>query len=226
MAKRTLADPADTLGESRARVLELPRLADEPLGVRELAERAGLHPNTVRFHLDGLAEAGLIERATEDRAHPGRPRMVYRAVPAAPVNGTRSYRLLAEMLTGMISGMLPEPERAADEAGRAWGRYLTERPAPFERVAPEEALSRLVGVLDEIGFAPDAERDGRSATIRLRNCPFREVAGRHREVICSLHLGLMRGVLEEMRTSLAADRLEPMVEPGLCLAHLTARSDT
>lgn len=215
-----LTDPGGSLGESRARVLELLRAAGEPLDIRQLADRSGLHPNTVRFHLDGLIEANLVERAPEERARPGRPRLVYRAVPSGTADGTRSYRLLAEMLAGLISGMLPEPSNAAAEAGRAWGRYLTDRPAPFERVEPDEALRRLSAILEEIGFAPEAVRNGEEATIRLRHCPFREVAVRHREVVCALHLGLMQGALAEMRTPLTADRLDPLVEPGLCLAHL------
>ncbi|MFZ2173869.1 MAG: hypothetical protein WAW17_07510, partial [Rhodococcus sp. (in: high G+C Gram-positive bacteria)] len=40
-----------------------------------------------------------------------------------------------------------------------------------------------------------------------------------------LHLGLIRGVLAEVRAPLAADRIEPFVEPSLCLAHLTPAPD-
>jgi predicted ArsR family transcriptional regulator len=46
------------------------------------------------------------------------------------------------------------------------------------------------------------------------------VAAQHQDVVCSLHLGLMRGVLAEVRAPLKTDRLEPFVEPSLCLAHL------
>jgi len=44
-------------------------------------------------------------------------------------------------------------------------------------------------------------------------------------VICSLHLGLMRGALERMRAPVTADRLDPFVEPSLCVARLTERED-
>jgi predicted ArsR family transcriptional regulator len=233
---RTLADPvaAAALGESRSRVLELLRAADTPCGVQEIAQRAGLHPNTARFHLDGLVEAGMVERYSESSGQIGRPRTVYRARPAAAATGARSYRLLAEMLTTLIAENVPQPELAATEAGRVWGGYLTHRPAPFERIDAQEAVARLVGVLAEVGFDPAADTPppasgGKAETgarVRLRHCPFREVAERHQEVVCSLHLGLMQGALGELRAPVTADRLDPFVEPNLCIAHLGSKAVT
>ncbi len=234
---RTLADPAPAvvaLGESRSRVLDLLRAADTPVGVQEIAERAELHPNTARFHLDGLVEAGMVERYSESSGQPGRPRTVYRARPAAAATGQRSYRLLAEMLTTLIAEHVPQPEAAATEAGRVWGGYLTQRPAPFDRVDAHEAVERLVGVLSEIGFDPASDTpppaSGREEKtglrVRLRHCPFREVAERHQDVVCALHLGLMQGTLGELRAPVSADRLEPFVEPSLCIAHLGTKAAT
>jgi predicted ArsR family transcriptional regulator len=229
--ERTLADlfRGTPLGESRSRVLDVLRCADAQLGVRDIAGRVGLHPNTARFHLDGLVEAGLAERATEAGGQPGRPRTVYRARPAAAAADQRSYRLLAEILTTLVVQHLPKPIPAAVEAGRAWGGYLTERPAPFERVDADTAVGRLVGVLAEIGFDPEAEKPDQradppdaAARVRLRHCPFLEVAEHHRDVVCSLHLGLMQGVLAELRSPLTADRLDPFVGTSLCIAHLSA----
>ncbi|HEX9042757.1 MAG TPA: hypothetical protein VF838_17375 [Trebonia sp.] len=40
-------------------------------------------------------------------------------------------------------------------------------------------------------------------------------------MICSLHLGLMRGALARMRAPVTADRLDPFLEPRLCVAQLT-----
>jgi predicted ArsR family transcriptional regulator len=222
MSQHTLTDqaPGPVLGESRGRVLDVLRAAAEPMGVQEIAERTGLHPNTARFHLEGLVDAGLAERRAEERHRPGRPRMLYRARAGESVAGQRSYRLLAEMLTGLVADTLPHPQRAAVAAGEVWGRYLAERPAPLHRVDAEEAIQRLSAVLADAGFAPGPVGDPRKPVIPLRHCPFREVAEQHRDVVCSLHLGLIRGVLAEARAPLLADRLEPLVEPSLCLAHL------
>jgi len=218
------AEDASPLGRSRSDVLDMLRAAEGPLGVREVAARMGLHQNTVRFHLEALVEAGLAVRETEDRETPGRPRIGYRAAADAP-NGRRRYRLLAEMLTTLIAGTMPSPGQAAEEAGREWGSYLTEQPAPYQRLTTEESVAKLTAIMTEIGFAPQAEANGGQYQLRLLQCPFREVAQQHKEVICGLHLGLMRGALTTMRATVRADRLEPFVEPGLCVARLSAPQD-
>lgn len=228
-AEQILApEEGSPLGRSRADVLDMLRAADGPLGVRDVAQRMGLHQNTARFHLEALVEAGLAVRETEDRQAPGRPRIGYRAVADGPA-GRRRYRLLAEMLTSLIAATMPEPGRAAEEAGREWGAYLAEQPPPYQRPGAAEAIAKLTAILEELGFAPRAEADGDGDEGRYRlclhQCPFREVARHQQEVICSLHLGLMRGALARMRAPVSADRLDPFVEPGLCVARLTASED-
>jgi predicted ArsR family transcriptional regulator len=217
-------EDASPLGRSRADVLDMLRAADGPLGVREVAQRMGLHPNTARFHLEALVEAGLAVRETEDRETPGRPRIGYRAAADGP-GGRRRYRFLAEMLTSLISGTMPEPRTAAEEAGREWGAYLTEQPPPYQKLSAGESLAKLTAIMEELGFSPQAEAGDHGGKYRLclRQCPFREVARHHQDVICSLHLGLMRGALERMRAPVSADRLDPFVEPSLCVASLTER---
>ncbi len=214
------------LGRSRAEVLDMLRAADGPLGVREIAQRTGLHPNTARFHLEALVEAGLAVRETEERETPGRPRIGYRAVADGPA-GRRRYRLLAEMLTSLIAGTMPEPARAAEEAGREWGAYLAEQPPPYQRLTAEQAVAKLTAIMEELGFSPQPEggEGGGRYRLCLRQCPFREVAQQHQDVICALHLGLTRGALARMRAPVTADRLDPFVEPSLCVARLTARDD-
>lgn len=214
------------LGRSRAHVLDMLRGADQPLGVRDVAQRTGLHQNTARFHLEALVEAGLAARETEERETPGRPRVGYRATAEAS-GGRRRYRLLSEMLASLIAGTMPEPGAAAEAAGREWGKYLTEQPPPYQRLSAAQAIANLSSTLDELGFAPEPPSgDDGHYQLNLRQCPFREVAREHRDVICALHLGLMRGVLSQLRAPVTADQLEPFVEPSRCVARLTVGEDT
>jgi predicted ArsR family transcriptional regulator len=214
-------DSEPRLGDTRARVLGLLSAAGSPLGAKEIAGQAGLHPNTARFHLDALVAAGLASRAPQARPGPGRPTMAYRALEAGGAAGQRRYRLLAEMLASLIAGVMPEPGKAAAEAGRAWGRYLTEQPAPFERVDADQAIRRLTATLEEMGFAPDPPAGEARPQVRLRRCPFRDVAQNHQDVVCQLHLGLMQGALAQMRAPVTADALQPFAGPSLCIAQLT-----
>ena len=212
-------DKGAPLGERRARVLDLLRTGG-PAGVQQVASQTGLHPNTARFHLEALVGAGLAERSPHARPAPGRPSMEYRATGSDGPAGQRRYRLLAEMLTSMITGVMAQPGEAAAEAGREWGRYLTEPPPPYQRIDTGQAIERLTGALQEFGFAPEAVTEGGRHRLRLRQCPFREVAQRHQDVVCALHLGLMQGVLTELRAPVTAGRLQPFAEPGVCIAEL------
>lgn len=227
MARRELtrADPSSdvALGDSRARVLAVLQAARAPLGVNEIASQVGLHANTTRFHLDALIEQGLVERAIEERDVPGRPRTLYTATADSARTGRRSYRLLAEILTSYLATHTKQPARAALDAGEAWGRFLTQRPAPFRRVDAAAATRQLVETLDDIGFAPEAVTAGRERKILLHHCPFREAAEEHRDVVCTVHLGLMRGMLTELDAPIEAEGLDPFVEPNLCITRLTPR---
>jgi predicted ArsR family transcriptional regulator len=77
-----------------------------------------------------------------------------------------------------------------------------------------------------VGFAPEATTVRRERQVLLHQCPFREAAIEHQEVVCSVHLGLMQGLLSELDAPLTAERLEPFVEPGLCVTHLGRRDDS
>jgi predicted ArsR family transcriptional regulator len=206
-------------GVGRRRTLQSLQKAPLGLGVQELAERVGLHANTIRFHLDRLMNDGLVQRHVELRTTPGRPRLTYTAV--AETSDRRSYRLLARILAGFMTDALPDAARAAAEAGRAWGHVLTERPTPYRRTSRHTSVATLVRVLDDLGFAPEAMPGTKPQEILLRNCPFREVAEENLGVVCAVHLGIMQGVLAELRSPVTADQLEPFVEPSLCVAHLT-----
>jgi predicted ArsR family transcriptional regulator len=129
------------------------------------------------------------------------------------------------MLTSMVAATMADPGDATEAAGREWGAYLAEQPPPYQRLTAAEAIAKLTAIMEEMGFAPREQAGDGDGQYRLslRQCPFREVAQLHRNVICSLHLGLMRGALARMRAPVTADRLEPFVEPTVCVASLTAR---
>jgi predicted ArsR family transcriptional regulator len=208
---RALADP------SRARILA--ELADAgQLDARELAGRVGLHVNTVRVHLNALAEAGLVESETLPPQGRGRPRVAYSASAAAGEEGGRRYRLLAEILTALVARFGPQASAQLEEMGEAWGHYLVEAPAPFASLSEEEAVARVLELLAEVGFQPQLEQGTRGRRILMRPCPFLELARSHQAVICPIHLGLMRGALAELGAKTRATKLEPFVRPDLCVA--------
>jgi predicted ArsR family transcriptional regulator len=192
------------------------------MSITAIANELGVHPNTVRFHLDTLVSDGRVEQAEPDRKRPGRPPSMFRAVRQMDPGGPRRYRLLAEILAMSLAAGR-DPRAKALAAGRAWGRRL-ESPAPQrKKIGAKKSIDRLVGVLDELGFAPERRKSGGEQQIGLRHCPFLELAEARTDVVCPIHLGIMQGVLESSAAPVGVDRLDAFVEPDLCLAHLTLK---
>ncbi|WP_432055351.1 helix-turn-helix transcriptional regulator [Streptomyces sp. bgisy022] len=229
-------DRADDPATPRRRaLLAVLREAEGPLGVGEIAQRMGVHTNTVRFHLDALVTAGAVEGIVEPASGRGRPRTVYAPRRGMDRGGHREYLLLARILLSRLAADEEGAAPAAVEAGRAWGSHLVPSAPPFRAVDAHEAVDRLTGLLADLGFAPEpgsAGPDHRPAAaspdgpepdrVLLRHCPFLELAEEYGDVVCPLHLGLMQGALEQLRAPVAAVRLEPFAEPDVCVAHLAA----
>lgn len=221
----------------RSEVLRLLRGREHPMGITDIARSLGVHANTVRFHLETLVDDGLVERTTVAGGRPGRPRQLFAAVLGMDPTGPRHYRMLAEVLAASLAGG-PDPGPRAVDAGRRWGHRqgsaaaATAATEPGAPVGADESIDRLVGVLDELGFAPELLNrpeplnrpaplaDAGLPEIGLHHCPFLELAVTQSDVVCPLHLGIMRGVLESAHSSVTVDRLETFARPDLCTAHL------
>ena len=209
---------------SRMAALDLLRASDNALGVVEVAQHVGLHQNTMRSHLDLLVEAGYAVRRTEAPSGPGRPRVVYAAT-GAP-EGERNYQLLAALLAQHLVATSERPGEAAANAGRNWAglsehrRHDGDRSGPAEAppISEADAVSTVVRMLANIGFAPELSADRRA--ISLHRCPFRELAEKHPDVVCGAHLGMIQGALTGLGAPVRATHLLPFVQPDLCIITL------
>ncbi|GAA1632200.1 helix-turn-helix domain-containing protein [Saccharothrix algeriensis] len=169
------------------------------VGRNEAAEGVGISRTLAAFHLDKLAEAGLLEigfmRLTDARPGPGgpRPAKVYRRgrTPRQVSLPARDY--------GQLAALLAEAVQGADAGDHA---------AAAARVAGERA-HRPGGWLDTLrarGYEP-YEQDGR---VRLRNCPFHQVAEDEPLLVCTMNLALCQGIAGADATA----ELDP--RPGEC----------
>jgi len=211
-----------SIGESAGRrreVLRLLRASPDPMSILAIADELGVHPNTVRFHLDVLVGDGQVEQVAPGRRGPGRPALMFQAVRQMDRGGTRHYRMLAEILSTALAAERNSGDKAL-AAGRAWGLRM-ESPSDGDTGA-EESIDRLVEMLDELGFAPERRAGNGEQQIGLRHCPFLELAETRTAVVCPIHLGLMQGAMETWGAAVTVDRLEAFVEPDLCVAHLRA----
>lgn len=203
--------------DTRFRLYRYLGLSGRPVSVRELSTRLSLHPNTLRPHLRRLEEAGLVRReARKSSATVGRPQTLYAAVDRDAREG-RDYRLLAEILAGLVSG-LRSRERAMVLA-REWGQYLAFQggPRPGTRLPAGRNLAVLQEAMSHAGFDPRFRRAGRGTVeVSLRDCPFRDLLDDHRELVCAIHRGLVEGMLGALKPPLALVAFEPLAERTIC----------
>lgn len=177
---QALAEPA------RRRVWDAVRAAARPVGVAELAEGLGVHPNTVRLHLARLVEVGLVTEQVETDRHPGRPGYRYRAAGTDPVTEAAAYRRLATFLAQAVRA-----GTGARAAGRAAGA------ADAAHLAGSDPVQAIVHALAAEGFAPEIEQNAdERVEVVLHACPFADAAAEDPATICELHLGLAEGAAQ------------------------------
>ena len=202
--------------DTRFRLYRYLGLSGRPVSVRELSTRLSLHPNTLRPHLRRLEEAGLVRREVRKGTTVGRPQTMYVAVQQLE-RENRDFRLLAEILAGMVSGA--RARTRATERAREWGRYLAARgvPKPGTRAAARHNLAVLQEAMASAGFDPRFRRasDG-IVEVTLRDCPFRELLDDHRDLVCSIHRGLVEGMLGALEPPLSLEAFTPLSERAIC----------
>jgi predicted ArsR family transcriptional regulator len=180
--------------------------SDSPVGRDDAAEALGLPRSTAAFHLDRLAEEGLLAveyKRLTGRTGPGsgRPAKLYRraAGEVAVTLPERHYEFAGQLLLAAIE----ESARTGEPAGEALLRIAGETGR-----ALGSGVGSLKQVLEEYGYEPRSDRDG---GIVLGNCPFHRLARQHTDVVCHVNLELLRGAAEG-----ANDRRHTMVlDPGV-----------
>ena len=165
-----------------------------PLSATELADRLGIHANTVRLHLERLREAGLVDVEAVHRGTVGRPQHVYALASGAPSLGfdPPSYTLLAGLLAALAERVGADGDEAT-AIGRKWGADAG------RRTRSRSCTKALTSELERLGFDPVAEEDGGGdVSIAFLHCPFRELAEAYPELVCNLHRGICEGVVKSV----------------------------
>jgi predicted ArsR family transcriptional regulator len=200
----------------RRRLYEHVRDAAEPVSREGAAEAVGIGRTLAAYHLDRLAEAGLLttsSRRPAGRGGPGggRPAKLY-----APAEGevgvsvpARDYELAARLMADAAEadasrGAEGTLRRVARDRGCECGRAL--------------ARKDLEAALRERGYEPVEDDDG---VIRLRNCPFHRLAQEHRDLVCGMNHAFLEGLLEGLGRADLEGRLEPL--PGRCCVVVAPR---
>jgi predicted ArsR family transcriptional regulator len=188
-----------------------------PVSRDQAAEALGVGRKIAAFHLDRLADQGLLDvafRRLSGRQGPGagRPAKLYsRSARQVQVSlPPRHYELAARLFAEALAS--PNPARELTEAARACGESIgaRERQRAGLRTGTHPPLESTVGVLESHGYEPSIT-DGQ---VTLRNCPFDALARDYRDVVCTMNRALIDGLV----TGLNADDLTTAYQPraGQC----------
>jgi len=222
-AYRTLASP------SRVALLHALQQAGRPLSLDEASQATGLRASTAREHLDRLVAGRFATKEPEVRTTRGRPHMLYEAVEREALADADSWfraSLMTILLDGYGKRLSSRPEaaaRAGQELVATWPPGRVETSADADEDPALRQLAELEAHLDDLRFAPEVAPDG--SAIHLRHCPFLDIARANTDVVCSVHLGIARGVLARSDGPLRAERLDPFVGPEHCILHLAVGPD-
>ena len=173
-----------------------------------------LHPNTLREHLESLESRGSVRRRRADPSGRGRPAWLYESTGTSTASRAAEYAGLATALASVIARHSPDPRGEALEAGQNWGHALARtKGLPHGRGAASVRRG-MVALLSDLGFSP--EPSARATSVRLTRCPLLEAARAEPNIVCGVHLGIVRGALQEWGASSQNAELLPFSEPGAC----------
>lgn len=200
--------PAGGAQESRTRVQAVVEGSPSPVTVEEIADRTGLHANTIRGHLDVLLASGAIERVPAGPQGRGRPRWLYRsAMPKAS-----PFHFLAEALTAQLART--QDPGLADAAAQRWAHALPALPAAD---SPDEAVAEATNALNRLGFIAELGPIGDS--IAVSSCPYADLVDDN-PVICDIHTALVVRLLEQTGQPVTLEAMDVFPRRGVCIARL------
>src|SRR5215207_9825863 len=151
-----------------------------PVSRDQASDALGIARHTAKFHLDKLAEEGLLDtsykRLTERRGPgAGRPTKLYArsSRQLSVILPERRYDLAGQLLATAIENSATQgsaPADALNAAAAGWGRSVADRAraAAGSQPSAERLLACTCQALTENGYEPQRADGG----IVMRNCPF------------------------------------------------------
>lgn len=199
--------------------LELAR-SPLPRSTADVADTLGLHPNTVRPHLERMREVGLLEVEVDSRGGVGRPQHLYSLADEAPGLGLEppAYPLMAALLANVAAAAVPVPDAVAS-VGREHGRHVGQ--AQVAQGA-DGCVSAVRAELAGLGFDPVEETVGDVTTIAFSHCPFLQLAEAFPDLVCHLHRGMVEGMVEVMGGA-QVERFSTLADRDPCQVDLSRR---
>lgn len=193
--------------ESRVRILHMLQTRPQ-CTIDELVSETGLHPNTVREHLQRLYEDGYVVSEVEQRTTRGRPRTLYSAATGTPPS---------------VSPVAERKVREAADRGDLMRRVMPDTATDGLNTAEQHQLDALVENLLDSGFDPVVDPD--DLTIDLSPCAHL-TPGSEPSVRCGVHVTLLRSVAAQAGGPLNVEGLRSACNPQDCVIQLSRKKPT
>lgn len=213
---------------NRRRLYDLVSEAREAVGRDEAAEALGMSRELAAFHLDRLAQAGLLAteyRRRNGRAGPGagRPAKLYRrSIGEVSVSlPPRRYDRAAEAMATALESLGRRGKGAVEPVAHRQGlaEVARSRAAGARDGAGRGPEDELVEVLRGAGYAPERDPAG---DLVLRNCPYDALVANHLELTCGMNVAWAEGVVEGVGAPVT---VEFAPAPGRCCVVFHTRPD-
>lgn len=206
----------------RRRLYLFVRSARKPVSRDEAAAAVGISRKLAAFHLDKLAERGLLRfdyGRPSGRSGPGAGRTSKLYEPSdAQIEISipeRHYDFVGRLLVRAIEdegsgeSAREAAARVAHDEGRSLGEEVRRR-LGLRPPGRERALSVAEEVLRDSGYEPYRTESG----IRLYNCPFHVLARQAPDLVCRMNHAFIDGIVRGLGNRTVNVALEPT--PGEC----------
>jgi predicted ArsR family transcriptional regulator len=229
---RGLRRDAEALGaledQLRQRLYIFVRSQGRPVTRDEAASAVGISRKLAAFHLDKLAERGLLTYSyarPPERGGRGAGRSSKYYEPSdRQIDVTipeRRYDLMGFVLLRALRTQhesergVESARRAAAEAGGEIG-VAERRRLGIPPPGAERAMALSTRLLEDTGYEP--YRDGQGS-VRLRSCPFHALAEEDRDLVCSMNQRLVEGMVRGLGNETVDVVFDPI--PGQCCVRLS-----
>lgn len=191
----------------------------KPVTVLEVAEKFEIHPNVARLHLSKLEEIKLIISHFQKTGKGGRPSRLYQlSENVVELNFPhRDYKLLATIAIESFMSLGEHGKEALYSTGKKYGTEVVNQNKQHlnkENLTIDEKIQILEDSSRMLGMYPEFEYNAEENNIRFKvnNCPFKEVVGQNKELVCDLHHAFLKGMFEALFTEVELIETENMFE--------------
>lgn len=196
-----LSDP------TRLSIYEYITKIHQEVTVQDIANKFEIHPNVARMHLTKLEDVGMLNSENKKTGKGGRPsRLYYLSNEVVELNFPfRDYQLLAKIAIEAMISMGPQAKDILYVTGKRYGTELVEKQLSKQnlekhKLTKDQKLEILEETATILGMTPDfyVKEDGRQLYLQVFNCPFREIAAKHKAETCEMHIAFIKGMIEAL----------------------------